>query len=105
MLRFALEKLKKAPGNNSSTRRFLPVSRLEMKLKGHHFVDSDEVIQNATRQMKDLSKNGFQKCSNSYTNAGTSVWTQKRSYRSVSRINDTGPPSYRGPYYILAKIS
>ncbi|GBM67788.1 hypothetical protein AVEN_107343-1 [Araneus ventricosus] len=33
-----------------------------MKLKGHRVVDSDEVIQNATKQLKDLSKNGFQKC-------------------------------------------
>ncbi|GBN95730.1 hypothetical protein AVEN_220804-1 [Araneus ventricosus] len=30
--------------------------RLKMKLKGHRFVDSDEVIENATKQLKDLSK-------------------------------------------------
>ncbi|GBN26218.1 hypothetical protein AVEN_166631-1 [Araneus ventricosus] len=36
--------------------------RLKMKLKGHRFADSDEVIENATKQLKDLSKNGFQKC-------------------------------------------
>ncbi|GBO01766.1 hypothetical protein AVEN_228263-1 [Araneus ventricosus] len=35
---------------------------LKMKLKGHRFVDSDEVIENATKQLKDLSKNGFQEC-------------------------------------------
>ncbi|GBL87788.1 Histone-lysine N-methyltransferase SETMAR [Araneus ventricosus] len=35
--------------------------RLKMKLKGHRFViDLDEVIENATKQLKDLSKNGFQ---------------------------------------------
>ncbi|GBN55687.1 hypothetical protein AVEN_132526-1 [Araneus ventricosus] len=34
-----------------------------MKLKGHRFVDSDEVIENATKQLKDLSKNGFLECS------------------------------------------
>ncbi|GFU37363.1 hypothetical protein TNCV_4273411 [Trichonephila clavipes] len=32
-----------------------------MNLKGHCFVDSDEVIQNVTKQLKDLSKNGLQK--------------------------------------------
>ncbi|GBO13735.1 hypothetical protein AVEN_14207-1 [Araneus ventricosus] len=36
--------------------------RLKMKLKGHCFVDSDEVIENAMKQLKDLSKNGFQEC-------------------------------------------
>ncbi|GBM36126.1 hypothetical protein AVEN_179119-1 [Araneus ventricosus] len=36
--------------------------RLKMKLKGHSFVDSDEVIENAKKQLKDLSKNGFQEC-------------------------------------------
>ncbi|GBM11296.1 hypothetical protein AVEN_13542-1 [Araneus ventricosus] len=36
--------------------------RLKMKLKGHRFVDSDEVIENAKKQLKDLSKNGFQEC-------------------------------------------
>ncbi|GBM54149.1 hypothetical protein AVEN_67258-1 [Araneus ventricosus] len=36
--------------------------RLKMKLKGNGFVDSDEVIKNATKQLKDLSKNGFQEC-------------------------------------------
>ncbi|GBM53367.1 hypothetical protein AVEN_81921-1 [Araneus ventricosus] len=36
--------------------------RLKMKLKGHRFVDSDEVSENATKQLKDLSKNGFQEC-------------------------------------------
>ncbi|GBL98606.1 hypothetical protein AVEN_19672-1 [Araneus ventricosus] len=36
--------------------------RLKMKLKGHRFVDSDEVIENTTKQLKDLSKNGFQEC-------------------------------------------
>ncbi|GBM57349.1 hypothetical protein AVEN_34442-1 [Araneus ventricosus] len=36
--------------------------RLKMKLKGHRFVDSDEVIENAMKQLKDLSKNGFQEC-------------------------------------------
>ncbi|GBM12893.1 hypothetical protein AVEN_114971-1 [Araneus ventricosus] len=36
--------------------------RLKMKLKGHRFVDSDKVIKNATKQLKDLSKNGFQEC-------------------------------------------
>ncbi|GBO20057.1 Mariner Mos1 transposase [Araneus ventricosus] len=36
--------------------------RLKMKLKGHRFMDSDEVIENATKQLKDLSKNGFQGC-------------------------------------------
>ncbi|GBM21483.1 hypothetical protein AVEN_249913-1 [Araneus ventricosus] len=36
--------------------------RLKMKLKGHRFVDSDEVIENATKQLKDRSKNGFQEC-------------------------------------------
>ncbi|GBO41267.1 hypothetical protein AVEN_216919-1, partial [Araneus ventricosus] len=30
--------------------------RLIMKLKGRRFVDSDEVIENATKQLKDLSK-------------------------------------------------
>ncbi|GBN44190.1 hypothetical protein AVEN_32140-1, partial [Araneus ventricosus] len=36
--------------------------RLKMKLKGHRFVDSDEVIENAMKQLKDLSKNRFQEC-------------------------------------------
>ncbi|GBN05375.1 hypothetical protein AVEN_142317-1, partial [Araneus ventricosus] len=36
--------------------------RLKMKLKGHRFVDSDEVIENAIKQLKVLSKNGFQEC-------------------------------------------
>ncbi|GBO33455.1 Histone-lysine N-methyltransferase SETMAR [Araneus ventricosus] len=36
--------------------------RLKMKLKGHRFEDSDEVIENATKHMKDLSNNGFQEC-------------------------------------------
>ncbi|GBM66277.1 hypothetical protein AVEN_235780-1 [Araneus ventricosus] len=36
--------------------------RLKMELKGHRFVDSDEVIENATKQLKDLSKNEFQEC-------------------------------------------
>ncbi|GBO02642.1 hypothetical protein AVEN_231878-1 [Araneus ventricosus] len=36
--------------------------RLKIKLKGHRFVDSDEVIENATNQLKDLSKNGFREC-------------------------------------------
>ncbi|GBL94102.1 hypothetical protein AVEN_185057-1 [Araneus ventricosus] len=36
--------------------------RLKRKLKGHRFVDSDEVMENATRQLKDLSKNGFLEC-------------------------------------------
>ncbi|GBN93722.1 hypothetical protein AVEN_166952-1 [Araneus ventricosus] len=35
---------------------FYPFPRLKMKLKGHRFVDSDEVIENATKQLKDLSK-------------------------------------------------
>ncbi|GBM18279.1 hypothetical protein AVEN_147407-1 [Araneus ventricosus] len=34
--------------------------RQKMKLKGHRFVHSDKVIENATKQLKDLSKNGFQ---------------------------------------------
>ncbi|GBL68228.1 hypothetical protein AVEN_39529-1, partial [Araneus ventricosus] len=33
-----------------------------MKLKEHRFVDSDKVIESATKQLKDLSKNGFQEC-------------------------------------------
>ncbi|GBM26742.1 hypothetical protein AVEN_175895-1 [Araneus ventricosus] len=36
--------------------------RLKMKLKGHRFVDSDEVIENAMKHLKDLSKNGCQEC-------------------------------------------
>ncbi|GBN54598.1 hypothetical protein AVEN_41701-1 [Araneus ventricosus] len=36
--------------------------RLKMKLKEHRFVDSDEVIENATKELKNLSKNGFQEC-------------------------------------------
>ncbi|GBL53542.1 hypothetical protein AVEN_213485-1 [Araneus ventricosus] len=36
--------------------------RLKMKLKGRRFVDSDEVIENETKQLKDLSKNGFLEC-------------------------------------------
>ncbi|GBM64328.1 hypothetical protein AVEN_253427-1 [Araneus ventricosus] len=36
--------------------------RLKMKLKGHRLVDSDEVIENATKQLKDLSGNGYQEC-------------------------------------------
>ncbi|GBN93837.1 hypothetical protein AVEN_38499-1 [Araneus ventricosus] len=36
--------------------------RLKMKLKGHRFGDSDEVIENATKQLKELSKNGFLEC-------------------------------------------
>ncbi|GBM10250.1 hypothetical protein AVEN_177512-1 [Araneus ventricosus] len=36
--------------------------RLKMKFMGHRFVDSDEVIENATKQLKYLSKNGFQTC-------------------------------------------
>ncbi|GBL63387.1 hypothetical protein AVEN_125751-1 [Araneus ventricosus] len=36
--------------------------RLKMKLMGHRFVDSNEVIENATKQLKDLSKNGFLEC-------------------------------------------
>ncbi|GBO00561.1 hypothetical protein AVEN_165514-1 [Araneus ventricosus] len=36
--------------------------RLQMKLKGHRFVDSDEVFENAMKQLKDFSKNGFQEC-------------------------------------------
>ncbi|GBO07502.1 Mariner Mos1 transposase [Araneus ventricosus] len=35
---------------------------MEMKLKEHRFVDSDDVIENATKQLKDLSKNGFHEC-------------------------------------------
>ncbi|GBN31020.1 Mariner Mos1 transposase [Araneus ventricosus] len=35
---------------------------LKMKLKENRFVDSDEVIGNATKQLKNLSKNGFQEC-------------------------------------------
>ncbi|GBM33887.1 hypothetical protein AVEN_5929-1 [Araneus ventricosus] len=45
-----------------STSGFLLVSTAERKLKGHRFADSDEVIENATKQLKDLSKNGFQEC-------------------------------------------
>ncbi|GBM83745.1 hypothetical protein AVEN_189708-1 [Araneus ventricosus] len=41
---------------------FYPFPRLKMKLKGHRFVDSDEVIENAMKQLKDVSKNGFQEC-------------------------------------------
>ncbi|GBM54357.1 hypothetical protein AVEN_171083-1 [Araneus ventricosus] len=36
--------------------------QLKMKLKGHRFVDSDEVIENVMKQLKDFSKNGFQEC-------------------------------------------
>ncbi|GFW09810.1 hypothetical protein TNCV_868721 [Trichonephila clavipes] len=36
--------------------------RLKMNLKGHRFVDLDEVIQNAARQLKDLTENEFQEC-------------------------------------------
>ncbi|GBL84997.1 Mariner Mos1 transposase [Araneus ventricosus] len=36
--------------------------RLKTKLKGHRFVYSDEVIENAMKQLKDLSNNGFQEC-------------------------------------------
>ncbi|GBO18447.1 hypothetical protein AVEN_118233-1 [Araneus ventricosus] len=45
-----------------STSGFLLFPRLKMKLKGHRFVDSDEVIENTMKQLKDLSKNGFQEC-------------------------------------------
>ncbi|GBM08018.1 Histone-lysine N-methyltransferase SETMAR [Araneus ventricosus] len=41
---------------------FYPFPRLKKKLKGHRSVHSDEVIENATKQLKDLSKNGFQEC-------------------------------------------
>ncbi|GBM51071.1 Histone-lysine N-methyltransferase SETMAR [Araneus ventricosus] len=41
---------------------FYVFPRLKIKLKGHRFVDSDEVTENATKQLKDLSKNGFQEC-------------------------------------------
>ena len=33
---------------------------VKMKLKGNHFVNSDEMIKSTTRQLKDLSENGFQ---------------------------------------------
>ncbi|GFS83963.1 hypothetical protein TNCV_2363811 [Trichonephila clavipes] len=54
------EMLKKAYGNNSTTGGFLTASMAEMKLKEHCFVDSDELIQNVTKQLKGLSKAGFQ---------------------------------------------
>ncbi|GBM14083.1 hypothetical protein AVEN_209970-1 [Araneus ventricosus] len=41
---------------------FYPFPRLKMKLKGRRFVDSDEVIENATKQLKGLSENGFREC-------------------------------------------
>ncbi|GBN84258.1 hypothetical protein AVEN_254239-1 [Araneus ventricosus] len=41
---------------------FYMFPRLKMRWKGHRFVDSDEVIENATKQLKDLSKNEFQEC-------------------------------------------
>ncbi|GBN03939.1 hypothetical protein AVEN_215441-1 [Araneus ventricosus] len=41
---------------------FYVFPRLKMKLEGHRFVDLDEVIENAMKQLKDLSKNGFQDC-------------------------------------------
>ncbi|GBN17986.1 hypothetical protein AVEN_188979-1 [Araneus ventricosus] len=44
-----------------STSRFLPVSTAENEIEGR-FVDSDEAIKNAMKQLKDLSKNGFQEC-------------------------------------------
>ncbi|GFX27510.1 uncharacterized protein TNCV_4995651 [Trichonephila clavipes] len=57
--------LQKAHESDANIIGVLPVSiyiRLKMKLKGQHrSVDSDEVIQN--KQLKDLSKDGFQECS------------------------------------------
>ncbi|GBO12730.1 hypothetical protein AVEN_75816-1 [Araneus ventricosus] len=46
---------------------------LKMKLKGHRYVDSEKVIENATKQQKDPSKMDSRSVSNSYTNAGGSV--------------------------------
>lgn len=40
---------------------FYLFSRLKMNLKRHRFVDSDEAIENATKQLN-LLKNGFQEC-------------------------------------------
>ncbi|GBL99393.1 hypothetical protein AVEN_206802-1 [Araneus ventricosus] len=37
-----------------STSGFLPVPTAENEMKGHRFVDSDEVIENAAKQLKDL---------------------------------------------------
>ncbi|GFS57572.1 hypothetical protein TNCV_1402251 [Trichonephila clavipes] len=55
-----LEMLKNVYGNYSSSRGFLSVSMAENEKE--RSVDSGEVIQNATKQLKDLLKNRLQKC-------------------------------------------
>ncbi|GBO37905.1 hypothetical protein AVEN_244438-1 [Araneus ventricosus] len=45
-----------------STSGFLPISTAENEIEETSFVDSDEVIEKATKQLKDLSKNGFLDC-------------------------------------------
>ncbi|GBL81888.1 hypothetical protein AVEN_50488-1 [Araneus ventricosus] len=60
--------------------------RLKMKLKGHHFVDSDEVIENATKKLKDLSKMDSRSVLNSYTNAGRSMSMQEESTLKANKL-------------------
>ncbi|GBM24446.1 hypothetical protein AVEN_41094-1 [Araneus ventricosus] len=50
-----------------------------MKLKGHRFVDSDEVIENAMKQLKDLSKNEFQECFEQLYERWKKLWMQEES--------------------------
>ncbi|GFU23239.1 uncharacterized protein TNCV_3396001 [Trichonephila clavipes] len=85
-----LEMLKKAYGNYSSTIEFVPFSWLKMNLMEPSFVESDEVIQNVVKQMKDLTKNLSQKsfeqlyeCWNMCVDAGGQYFAGKQDSNSV----------------------
>ncbi|GBM59516.1 hypothetical protein AVEN_70488-1 [Araneus ventricosus] len=62
-----------------------------MKLKGHRFVDSDEVIENATKQLKDSQKIDSRSVLNSYTNAGRSAWMQEESTLNDNKLAAAPP--------------
>ena len=41
---------------------FYPLPRLKSALKGGRLCDATEIIKNATKELKRLSQNGFEKC-------------------------------------------
>jgi hypothetical protein len=73
-----------SPKNNVTTLEHLPppstlLTRLQLIFvcslqKCRRFCDANDLIKNATKELKRLSQNGFQDVSNTFTVAGRSVY-------------------------------
>ena len=56
---------------------FHPFPRLKSAMKGRRWCGTDDIIKNATEELKRLSQHGFQGCFNNFTDDGKSAYFRK----------------------------